>query len=68
MRRSALIAGVLGAGLVFAASGSLGLKVGFDQLGNLPEGAPSVRGYEELTEEYPEAYWRRSTCWYRERT
>jgi putative drug exporter of the RND superfamily len=53
MRRSALIAGVLGAGLVFAASGSLGLKVGFDQLGNLPEGAPSVRGYEELTEEYP---------------
>ncbi len=53
MRRPALIAGVLGAGLVFAASGSLGLKVGFDQLGNLPEGAASVRGYEELTEEYP---------------
>ncbi|MDP8945186.1 MAG: MMPL family transporter, partial [Actinomycetota bacterium] len=53
MRRSSLIAGVLGAGLVFAASGSLGLKVGFDQLGNLPEDAPSVRGYEELTEEYP---------------
>jgi putative drug exporter of the RND superfamily len=53
MRRSALIAGVLGAGLVFAASGSLGLKVGFDQLGNLVEGAHFVRGYEELTEEYP---------------
>ncbi len=53
MRRPALIAGVLGAGLVFAASGSLGLKVGFDQLGNLPEDAPSVRGYEELTEEFP---------------
>jgi hypothetical protein len=53
MRRSALIAGVLGAGLVFAASGSLRLKVGFDQLGNLPEGAHFVRGYEELTEEYP---------------
>jgi len=53
MRRSALIAGILGAGLMFAASGSLGLKVGFDQLGNLREGAPSVRGYEELTEEYP---------------
>src|SRR5918995_7096952 len=53
MRRPALIAGVLGAGLVFVASGSIGLKVGFDQLGNLPEDAPSVRGYEELTEEFP---------------
>jgi RND superfamily putative drug exporter len=53
MRRPALIAGVLGAVLVFAASGSLELKVGFDQLGNLPADAPSVRGYEELTEEFP---------------
>jgi RND superfamily putative drug exporter len=53
MRRSALIAGILSAGLVFAALGSLGLNVGFDQLGNLREGAPSVRGYEELTEEFP---------------
>jgi len=53
MRRPGLIAGVLGAALVLAASGSLGLKVGFDQLGNLPEDAPSVRGYEELTEEFP---------------
>jgi uncharacterized membrane protein YdfJ with MMPL/SSD domain len=53
MRRPALIAGVLGAGLVFAASGGLTLRVGFDQLGNLPEESPSVHGYEELTEEYP---------------
>ncbi len=53
LRRPGLVAGVLGAGLLFAASGSVGLKVGFDQLGNLPGGAPSVRGYEELTEEYP---------------
>jgi len=53
VRRPALIAGVLVAGLVFAAAGSLGLKVGFDQLGNLPDDAPSVRGYEELTEEFP---------------
>jgi RND superfamily putative drug exporter len=52
-RRSGLIVGVLGAALVFAASGGLGLKVGFDQLANLPEAAPSVRGYEQLTESFP---------------
>ncbi len=53
LRRPGLIAGVLCAGLLLAASGGLGLRVGFDQLANLPGGAPSVRGYEELTEEYP---------------
>ena len=41
------------AGLLFAAAGSLGLRVGFDQLANLPEDAASARGYEELTEEFP---------------
>jgi RND superfamily putative drug exporter len=53
LRRPGLVAGVLCAGLMLAASGVLGLRVGFDQLENLPEGAPSVRGYEELTEEFP---------------
>ena len=53
LRRPGLIASVLGAGLMLAALGGLGLRVGFDQLANLPGGAPSVRGYEELTEEFP---------------
>jgi len=53
LRRPGLIAGVLCAVLMLAASGSVGLRVGFDQLANLPEGAPSVRGYEGLAEEFP---------------
>ncbi len=53
LRRPGLVAGFLGVGLMLAASGALTLKVGFDQLANLPEGAPSVRGYGELTEEFP---------------
>jgi RND superfamily putative drug exporter len=52
-RRSGPIAIVLVAGLVFAAAGNLGLRVGFDQLANLPGSAASVRGYEELTGEFP---------------
>jgi RND superfamily putative drug exporter len=53
LRRPGLVAGVLCVGLMLAASGVLGLRVGFDQLENLPESAPSVRGYGELTEEFP---------------
>jgi len=53
LRRSGLVAGALSVGLLFAAAGSLGLKVGFDQLANLPDGAASARGYEELTAEFP---------------
>jgi len=51
--RSGLVTGILGVGLLFAAAGSFGLRVGFDQLANLPDGAASARGYEELTGEYP---------------
>ncbi len=53
LQRSGLVVGVLIGGLVFAAAGSLGLRVGFDQLANLPGEAASVRGYEELTGEFP---------------
>ena len=53
LRRSGVVVGVLVVGLVVAASGGLGLKVGFDQLANLPGEAASVRGYEELTGEFP---------------
>jgi putative drug exporter of the RND superfamily len=53
LRRSGLTAGILGAGLLFAAAGSLGLRVGFDQLANLSGSAASARGYEELTAEFP---------------
>jgi len=53
LRRPGLVVGVLVVGLVFAAAGSLGLRVGFDQLANLPGEATSVRGYEELTGEFP---------------
>jgi putative drug exporter of the RND superfamily len=53
LRRPGLAAGVLVATLIVAASGALGLRVGFDLLANLPGNAPSVRGYEELTREFP---------------
>ena len=51
--RPGFVAGVLVVALALAASGIFGLKVGFDQLGNLPTGAPSARGYEELTRQLP---------------
>ncbi|CAN5840404.1 MMPL family transporter [soil metagenome] len=53
LRRPGLAAGFLVAGLLFAAAGSFGLRVGFDQLANLSEGAASARGYEQLTAEFP---------------
>jgi RND superfamily putative drug exporter len=53
LQRPGAVAGALVAGLVLASLGGLGLRVGFDQLANLPEEAASVRGYEELTGEFP---------------
>ena len=53
LRRPVLVAGVLAATLLVAASGILGLRVGFDLLANLPQGAPAARGYEELSREFP---------------
>jgi putative drug exporter of the RND superfamily len=53
LRRPGLATGILVAMLIAAASGALGLRVGFDLLANLPGNAPAVRGYEELTREFP---------------
>jgi RND superfamily putative drug exporter len=53
LQRPGAVAGVLVAGLVLASLGGFGLRVGFDQLANLPEEAASVQGYEELTGEFP---------------
>ncbi len=53
LRRPGLVVGVLVAASVFASLGLLGLRVGFDQLANLPGDAASVRGYESLTGEFP---------------
>ncbi|CAA9438620.1 hypothetical protein AVDCRST_MAG82-2680 [uncultured Rubrobacteraceae bacterium] len=53
LRRPGLVAGALCAALLFGAAGSLGLKVGFDQLANLSGSAASARGYEQLTGELP---------------
>lgn len=53
LRRPGLVAGVVVAVLMVAASGTLGLRVGFDLLANLPESAPASRGYEDLTREFP---------------
>ena len=54
LRRPGPAAAILVAGLLFAAAGSLGLRVGFDQLANLSDDATSARGYEQLTGEFPE--------------
>lgn len=53
LRRPALISGVLTVTLVIAASGALGLRVGFDLLANLPQDSPAAQGYTELTKEFP---------------
>ena len=53
LRRPALVAGVLVVTLAVMASGALGLRVGFDLLANLPQNAPSTRGYQDLTREFP---------------
>ena len=53
LNRPGLTAGVLLAALAVAASGVLGLRIGFDLLANLPQDSPAARGYEELTREFP---------------
>ncbi|MGB3684081.1 MAG: MMPL family transporter [Rubrobacteraceae bacterium] len=54
LRRPGLTAGVLVAALLVLATGVLGLRVGFDQVENLPDGAPAVEGYELLAEGFPQ--------------
>lgn len=53
LRRPGLVAGGLVAMLLVASLGSLGLKIGFNQIANLPQNAPSAQGYTELTREFP---------------
>ncbi|MBA3794606.1 MAG: MMPL family transporter, partial [Rubrobacter sp.] len=53
LRRSGLIVVALVGGLIIVSAGNFGLRVGFDQLANLPRDADSVRGFDELTGEYP---------------
>lgn len=52
-RRPALVAGVILLLLAVASLGALGLRVGFDQVGALPDDAPSALGYEALSDSAP---------------
>ncbi len=54
LRRPGLATLVLCAALVLLAAGAFGLKVGFDQIENLPADAPSVPGYEALADGFPQ--------------
>ena len=54
LRRPGLAALVLCAVLFLCAVGVFGLRVGFDQVENLPEGTPSVSGYEALKSGFPQ--------------
>ncbi len=54
LRRPGLTAGVLVALLLVLATGAFGLRVGFDQVENLPDDAPSVEGYEMLAGGFPQ--------------
>lgn len=54
LRRPGLTAGVLVAVLFVLATGAFGLRVGFDQVENLPDDAPSVEGYALLAEGFPQ--------------
>ncbi|WP_119068483.1 MMPL family transporter [Rubrobacter indicoceani] len=51
--RPGIVAGAVVAGLVVLAVGAAGLRVGFDQVGALPDDAPSARGYEALARNTP---------------
>ncbi len=54
LRRPGLATLVICAVLVLCAVGAFGLRVGFDQVENLPEDAPSVSGYEALRSGFPQ--------------
>ena len=53
LRRPGISALALCTVLLVLSSGALGLRVGFDQVENLPDNAPAVEGYEALTEGFP---------------
>lgn len=53
LRRPGFAAGVLCAGLLVLAAGATSLKVGFDQVENLPDDAPAGRGYDMLASGFP---------------
>ena len=54
LQRPRLTALVLGAVLVLCSVGALGLRIGFDQVENLPEDPPSVPGYEASAGGFPQ--------------
>lgn len=54
LRRPGLTAGVLVAALLLFATGAFGLRVGFDQVENLPDNAPAVEGYDMLAGGFPQ--------------
>jgi len=54
LRRPGLATLTLCAALILCAVGTLGLKVGFDQVENLPDDSSSVPGYEALASGFPQ--------------
>ncbi len=54
LQRPGLAALIVCVPLVLCALGAVGLRVGFDQVENLPEDAPSVAGYEALGSGFPQ--------------
>ena len=54
LRRPGLTAGILVAALILLATGAFGLRVGFDQVENLPDNALSVEGYDMLAGGFPQ--------------
>ena len=54
LRRPGLATLILCTALLLCAAGTFGLRVGFDQVENLPEDAPSVPGYEALGRGFPQ--------------
>ena len=53
LRRPGLTVAVLGSLLLALTAGAAGLKVGFDQVENLPDGTPAARGYSMLASGFP---------------
>lgn len=53
VRHPGLVAGAVVGVLAVASLGALGLRVGFDQVGALPDDAPASRGYAALSESAP---------------
>lgn len=53
LRRPGLVAGTIVTALLVGTVGLFGLRIGFDQVGALPDDAPAARGYAALAEGFP---------------